>query len=75
VVQAFVLIRARAGKASSVAEGVGKLAGCKMACMVTGRYDVIVLIEAADLKSLAETILSKIHTIEGVESTETAIVV
>lgn len=75
MVQAFVLIRARAGKASNVAEQVGKLSGCKLACMVTGRYDVIVLIEAADLKSLTETILSKIHAIDGVESTETAIAV
>ncbi len=75
VVQAFVLIRVRAGAASRVAEGLGKLGGCKMACLVTGRYDIIALLEAPDLKSLAETVVSKIHTIEGVERTETAIVV
>ncbi|MCS7145382.1 MAG: Lrp/AsnC ligand binding domain-containing protein [Nitrososphaerota archaeon] len=75
MVQAFVFIRTRAGKASSVAEQAGKLSGCKLACMVTGRYDVVVLLEAADLKALTDTVLSKIHTIDGVESTETAIVV
>jgi len=46
-----------------------------MACLVTGRYDIIALLEAPDLKSLAETVVSKIHMIEGVERTETAIVV
>ncbi len=73
--QAFVLIRVRAGAASKVAEELGKLSGCRMACMVTGRYDIIALIEAADLKALTETVLSKIHTIQGVERTETALVV
>ncbi|MEM2436296.1 MAG: Lrp/AsnC ligand binding domain-containing protein [Nitrososphaerota archaeon] len=75
MVQAFVFIRTGAGKAASVAEQAGKLSGCRLACMVTGRYDVVVLIEAEDLKKLTEAILSKIHTIDGVERTETAIVV
>lgn len=75
MVQAFVFVRTRAGKTSSVAEQLEKLSGCKLACMVTGRYDIVMLIEADDLKKLAETILSKIHVVDGVESTETAIVV
>ncbi len=74
-VQAYVFIRTRAGKAKNVAEQVGKLSGCKLACMITGRYDVLVLIEAEDLKKLTDTVLSQIHTIDGVERTETAIVV
>ncbi|GBC71433.1 hypothetical protein HRbin02_01215 [Candidatus Calditenuaceae archaeon HR02] len=74
-VQAYVFITTRAGKAKDVAEQVGKISGCRLACMITGRYDVLVLIEAEDLKKLTDTVLSKIHTIDGVERTETAIVV
>lgn len=74
-VQAYVLIRTRAGKAREVAEGIAKVAGCKSVCTVTGRYDVIALLEAEDLKGLGDLILQRIHTIDGVERTETALVV
>jgi len=75
MVSAFVFIKTRAGKASQAAKELERIAGCKMACLVTGRFDIVLLLEANDLKTLAETILSKIHAVDGVESTETAIVV
>ncbi|MCS7143163.1 MAG: Lrp/AsnC ligand binding domain-containing protein [Aigarchaeota archaeon] len=74
-VQAFVLINTRAGSAKKVADEISKIGGCKSVCTVTGRYDVIVLIESADLKAAGDLILTKIHKIDGVERTETAIVV
>jgi DNA-binding Lrp family transcriptional regulator len=74
-IQAYVLIRTRAGKARNVAEAISKITGCRSVCTVTGRYDVIALLEAEDLKSLSDLILQKVHTIDGVERTETAVVV
>ncbi|MDJ0273950.1 MAG: Lrp/AsnC ligand binding domain-containing protein [Nitrososphaerota archaeon] len=74
-VQAYVLIRARTGKARNVAEAIAKVTGCRSVCTVTGRYDVIALLEAEDLRSLGDLIIQKTHTIDGVERTETALVV
>ncbi len=74
-IQAYVLIRTHPGKARNVAEAIAKIAGCRSVCAVTGRYDVIALLEAEDLKGLGDLILQKVHTIDGVERTETAVVV
>jgi DNA-binding Lrp family transcriptional regulator len=43
--------------------------------MVTGIYDVILYVEAADLKVLGELVAERIHEIDGVSSTVTCIVV
>jgi DNA-binding Lrp family transcriptional regulator len=74
-IQAYVLIRTHPGKARNVAEAISKITGCRSVCTVTGRYDVIALLEAEDLKGLGDLILQKVHTIDGVERTETAVVV
>jgi DNA-binding Lrp family transcriptional regulator len=74
-IQAYVLIRTHPGKARNVAEAISKITGCRSVCTVTGRYDVIALLEAEDLKNLGDLILQKVHTIDGVERTETAVVV
>jgi DNA-binding Lrp family transcriptional regulator len=74
-VLAYVLIRTHAGKAKSVAEHLSKLAGCRNVCTVTGRYDVIMLMEADSLEALGKTVVETIHKLDGIERTETAIVV
>ena len=74
-IQAYVLIRVHPGKAKNVADEIAKIAGCRSVSTVTGRYDVIALVEADDLKGLGDLILQKIHAIDGVERTETAVVV
>lgn len=74
-VLAYILIRTHAGKAKSVAESLSKLTGCRNVCTVTGRYDVIMLLEAESLEELGKTIVETIHKTEGIERTETAIVV
>jgi DNA-binding Lrp family transcriptional regulator len=42
---------------------------------VTGAYDLIVLVEAENMSVLTDTVMEKIHDIEGVTDTTTAIVV
>ncbi|MCS7094605.1 MAG: Lrp/AsnC ligand binding domain-containing protein [Thaumarchaeota archaeon] len=74
-VQAYVLIRTRQGAAKRVAEALSRLEGCKAVSAVTGRYDVVMLVEAQDLQSLGALVLDRVHRTEGVERTETAIVV
>ncbi|MDR5695009.1 MAG: Lrp/AsnC ligand binding domain-containing protein [Armatimonadota bacterium] len=72
-VTACVLIKADLGKAREVTSAVRGIAGVKEAYAVTGPYDVIALVEAADVKSLGDLVLSKIQATSGVKDTLTCI--
>ena len=74
-VRAYVFIECTLGKATQVAEAMGKLSGVKMAHAVTGSYDVIAFVEAKDVISLGEFISAKVHRLPGVVKTTTNVVV
>ncbi|TMI70609.1 Lrp/AsnC family transcriptional regulator [Candidatus Bathyarchaeota archaeon] len=46
-----------------------------MAHAVTGPFDVIVFAEVLDLTGLSELVLARIQNVEGVQKTQTAVVV
>jgi DNA-binding Lrp family transcriptional regulator len=73
-VKAYVLIEAEVGKAGDVAQGIQKVRGVKSADTVTGGYDVLATIEAADLDALG-TIVKQLHSVSGICKTTTLIVV
>ncbi|MBU7042869.1 MAG: Lrp/AsnC ligand binding domain-containing protein [Theionarchaea archaeon] len=75
MVSAYVLITIAIGKVKEVLEELNGMQGVVKADVVTGPYDAIALIEAEDLSQLTKTIVQKIHYIEGVIDTTTAIVV
>lgn len=75
MVSAYVLITIAIGKVKEVLEELNNMQGVVKADVVTGPYDAIALIEAEDLSQLTKTIVQKIHYIEGVIDTTTAIVV
>ncbi len=72
LVLACVLVCCEAGKYSAVANAVRGIGGVKLAFPVTGRWDVVVEIEAADLKGLSDIAL-KINGLPGVKCTETLV--
>jgi len=74
-VRAYVFIECTLGKATLVAEAVGKLPGVKMAHAVTGSYDVIAFVEAKDVTTLGEFITARAHRLPGVVKTTTNVVV
>jgi len=74
-VSAYVFIRTSPGKAKDVANAISGIEGVKSAHAVTGRFNVIAFIEAPDIATLGDLVLSKIHGVEGVSSSETSIVV
>lgn len=74
MVQAYVFIQAAMGKPSAVVEALRQIPEVKSAVVVTGPYDVIALVEAADLQALGRLITDRIQTIEGVERTLTSLV-
>ncbi len=63
------------GKAKAAAEAVSKIEGVKMAHAVTGPFDVIAFADVADLTALSDLVLAQIQRVEGVEKTQTAVVV
>ena len=70
--EAYILISTDPGKPWEVAESVLKISGIKMAHAVTGAFDVIAFVEFTKIDELGE-LLEKIHSIEGVLKTQTAI--
>ncbi len=73
--QAIVYIRTDPGKALNLLEEVKKVPGVKIAFATTGRFDIVTRIEAEDLKSLGESVVSKIQGIAGIKYTETSMIV
>jgi len=71
----FILLNTKAGKAFKVAEEVSKIEGVKAAYVVTGPYDVIAYFESEQPIADVKKVISKIHEIDGVERTITAITV
>ena len=73
--QAYILINVRAGKAREVVEKVRQIEGIKQANACWGRPDVFALADVPNEELLEETVLAKIQGIDGVESTDTHLVI
>ncbi|MHC4788839.1 MAG: Lrp/AsnC family transcriptional regulator [Planctomycetota bacterium] len=73
--EAYVLIHAGSGKTLSAAKAIRGISGVTSAHPVTGLYDVVCRVEADDLAALATTVVDQIQAIDGVERTETALIV
>jgi len=72
LVSACVLVCCEAGKYPGVAEKVKGINRVNRAFFVSGRWDVIVEVEAPDMKALTEAVL-KINGLAGVRATETLV--
>lgn len=78
-VRGYVLIEAEVGKAKAVGEAVRAVEhrDAKVVAVdtVTGPFDVIVQLEAADLDKLGNAITDGIQRVEGVQRTTTCLAV
>jgi DNA-binding Lrp family transcriptional regulator len=72
---AYILIEAAPKKARTACARIAKLVGVQAAHLVTGPYDIIALVEAADPQAIGALVLSKIHAVDGVGKTITCVVV
>ncbi|MGC3003228.1 Lrp/AsnC family transcriptional regulator [Streptomyces sp. G35A] len=75
MVQAYILIQTEVGKASTVAELIGKIPGVVQAEDVTGPYDVIVRAQADTVDDLGRMVVAKIQQVDGITRTLTCPVV
>ena len=75
MVEAYVLIQTEIAKQTQVAAELGRIPGVGTADVLTGPYDVIVRVEAADVDALGKLVVTKIQAVEGVTRTLTCPVV
>lgn len=73
--RAFILIETAVGKTRDVVTSLRQVKGMKTVEAVTGPYDVVAVIEAADLNSVGETVTQNVHTVPGIVRTITCLVV
>lgn len=73
--RAYVLINVRPGKVRDVVAAVGQFEGVRHADACWGLPDVFAYVETADEKGLNRIVMDKIQKLDGVERTETHIVV
>ncbi len=71
--EVIVLVNVKAGTVRKVIEDLSKIQGVKKVDMVTGPYDVIVYAEIPARDKL-RSFVTDIHESEGIEKTETCIV-
>ncbi|MBI4200718.1 MAG: Lrp/AsnC ligand binding domain-containing protein [Chloroflexi bacterium] len=73
--KAFVLIETAVGKTREVVSSLERIDGVLSVDVVTGPYDIITVMEAADLGSIGDMVTGKVHTIAGIQRTVTCLAV
>ena len=73
-VSAYIFVETTTGKAREISAAVSQIAGVIRCNTVTGPYDVIVVVEAEDIRQLGDFVVSKIQATPGVLRTMTNIV-
>jgi len=73
MVRAYVLLTVEVGRVKRVLEEVRAMQGVIKASVVTGPYDAIIEVKAADLEEL-ERILRDVRNVNGVISVTTEVV-
>ncbi len=71
--KAFVLIETAVGKTKEVVVAIKGVEGVKSVDPVTGPYDVVAVVEAADLNAIGDLVTAKIHPIAGISRTVTCL--
>jgi len=74
-VRAYILINVRPGKVRDIVGTVSELNGVQHADACWGLPDVFAYVETEDEKSLNKLVMDTIQPLDGVERTETHIVV
>ena len=73
-VLAYVLMEIEIGMTDDVVEELRKIPQATKVAVTTGVYDIVVLLEVADLEELYDITVRHIHKISGIKETHTAVV-
>ena len=74
-ISAYIFVECTAGMAKDVARKIAERKGVKSCHAITGPFDVIVLVESSDVRTLGDFSVSKIQGIPGVIRTETNVII
>jgi DNA-binding Lrp family transcriptional regulator len=72
--RAYILIKVKAGKTKEVVKALKKIAGVEQVHPCFGQPDIFTFVDVGDERTLSDVVITKIHTIDGVEETDTHIV-
>jgi DNA-binding Lrp family transcriptional regulator len=75
ILRSYILIQTDIGRATDVAGAIRGVSGVISTETVTGPYDVVVLIEAADVDTLGRLVVTAIQPVDGIVRTLTCPVV
>ena len=73
MIRAYVLMEITAGHATGMVNSLKDRNEIKGIARVTGPYDVIAVVEAADLNAISETVNDYIHSLAGVIRTTSCV--
>ncbi len=71
--RAYILIETQVGRSSQVAGTLRSMNGILSADVVTGLFDVIALIETADMTAMADIVTGQVQGTRGVKHTITCV--
>jgi DNA-binding Lrp family transcriptional regulator len=74
-VKAFILIKVEPGKVKEALAFMSSMAKVVEVYAVTGPDDIICKVEVETAKDLSELVISELHQVEGLQATDTRIVV
>lgn len=71
----YLRINTAVGKEKEVRDALRRIKGVVSADMVTGRYDVIAVVDEESYENTFKTVLDKVRGIKGILKTETDLVI
>ena len=71
--KAYVLIETVVGKSREVMSSLQGLSGLEALDAVTGPYDIIAVVTAADLNSIGKLVMENVHNVGGILRTVTCL--
>ncbi len=73
VARAYILIQVIPGRSEEIAEILTAVHGVAHSDLVTGPYDIVLAVEAADLDEIGDIVHKGVRNVEGIEHTLTCI--
>ena len=71
--RAYILIETSVGSTRNVADELRGLSAVQSVDSVTGPFDIIAVVDAADLNAVGDIVTGRIHKIDGIVRTVTCL--